>query len=191
MADQADEPTAAAIADPADEPQETAGLAPVASPARRRRFPAPAAGALALLVGATLFAGWRDVRARHDDEARAQMVAAGRAVVLALTTIDHTQIDRDVQRILDASTGAFRDDFAQRAETFKAAARKAESTSVGTVREAGLESVDGDSARVLVALTVMTSNRGAPEQQPKSWRTRVTVNRVDDDFKVAAVEFVP
>jgi len=191
MAEQADEPTAAGIADPADEPQETAGAEPVASPARRRTFSAAVAGVLALLVGATVWAGWRDARARQDDAAREQMVAAGREVVLALTTIDHTQIDRDVQRILDASTGAFRDDFAQRAETFKAAARKAESTSVGTVREAGLESAEGDSARVLVALTVMTSNRGAPEQQPKSWRTRVTVTKVDDGFKVAAVEFVP
>ena len=44
------------------------------------------------------------------------MVAAGRGV-LALTTIDHNEVDRDVQRILDASTGAFRDDFAQRAES--------------------------------------------------------------------------
>ena len=119
------------------------------------------------------------------------MVAAGRAGLLALTTIDHTQIDRDVQRILDTSTGAFRDDFAQRADSFKAAARKAQSTSVGTVREAGLEATEGDSGRVLVALTVMTSNRGASEQQPKSWRTRVTVSRVDDGFNVAAVELVP
>jgi len=190
MAEAADEPQETA-ADPADEPQETAGLEPVAAAPRRRRVSAVVAGALAVLVGAAVWAGVRDVRARHDDQARAQMVAAGREVLLALTTVDHTQIDRDVQRILDASTGAFHDDFAQRAESFKAAARKAESTSVGTVREAGLESVDGDSARVLVALTVMTSNRGAAAQQPKSWRTRVTVNRVDDGFKVAAVEFVP
>ena len=191
MAEAADEPMAAGITEPADEPQETTGLEPVASPARRRPVSAAVAGVLALLVGATVWAGWRDVQARRDDETREQMVAAGREVLLALTTVDHTQIDRDVQRILDASTGAFRDDFAQRAESFTAAARKAQSTSVGTVREAGLESADGDSARVLVALTVMTSNRGAPEQQPKSWRTRVTVDRVDDGFKVSAVEFVP
>ena len=111
--------------------------------------------------------------------------------MLALTTIDHTRIDDDVQRILDASTGAFRADFAQRAESFTAAARKAQSTSVGTVSEAGVESADGESARVLVALTVMTSNRGTPAQQPKSWRTRVTVTKVDDMFKGSSVEFVP
>jgi hypothetical protein len=36
----------------------------------------------------------------------------------------------------------------------------------------------------------MTSNRGVPEQQPKAWRTRVTVTKDDGRFKVAAVEFV-
>jgi Mce-associated membrane protein len=188
MAEVADEPTAATAG---DELRGTAGVEPVASPQGRRRILSAGAAVFALLVGVNVWAGWRDVQARQDDAAAEQMVAAGREGLLALTTIDHTQIDRDVQRILDASTGAFRDDFAQRAETFTAAARKAQSTSVGTVREAGLESSDGDSARVLVALTVMTSNRGVPEQQPKSWRTRVTVTRVDDGYKVAEVEFVP
>lgn len=175
------------MAEQADELHDAAGVQP---PSRRRRFLALGAGAVALLVGVNAWAGWRDVQARRADEVREQMVAAGRAGALALTNIDHNDVDRDVQRILDASTGAFLDDFAGRAEPFKAAARKAQSTSVGTVREAGLEAVDGDSGRVLVALTVMTSNRGEPEKQPKSWRTRVTVTKVDGSFKVAAVEFL-
>lgn len=143
-----------------------------------------------MLAGVAGWAGWRDLGARRAEDTRAAMVAAGRDGMLALTTIDHQQVDRDVQRILDASTGAFRDDFAARAEPLTQAARTTQSTSVGTVREAALESVDGDSGQVLVALTVMTSNRGAPERQPKSWRTRVTVTRTDGGFKVAAVEFV-
>ncbi len=149
------------------------------------------AGGLVVLAGVTGWAWWSHAQAVREEATRAQMVAAGRAGVLALTSIDHNDVDRDVQRILDSSTGAFRDDFAQRADSLKAAARAAQSTSVGTVREAGLESVEGDTAQVLVALTVMTSNRGAAERQPKSWRTRVTVARTDDGFKVAGVEFVP
>ena len=159
-----------------------------AGASRTRRPLAVALGVLACLTG---WAGWSDAHARRDEATRAEMVAAGRAGLLALTTIDHTQADRDVQRILDSSTGPFRDDFVGRADSLKAAARTAQSTSVGTIREAGLESVDGDTAQVLVALTVMTSNRGAPERQPKSWRTRVTVTRTGDGFKVAGVEFVP
>lgn len=119
------------------------------------------------------------------------MVQAARAGLTYLTTVDYQDVDADVQRILDSSTGEFRDDFAKNSTAFIEAARRAESTSVGTVSEAGLESASPDIGRVLVALTVMTSNRGLPEKQPRNWRTRVTVTHSDGEFKVAAVEFVP
>jgi Mce-associated membrane protein len=172
MADEGDESPAVAVARP--------------RPPRRRA----AAAGLAVLLVVSGWLGWRDIQIRRAEGVRSQVLEAARAGMVALTSIDHDRVDDGVQRILDASTGGFRDDFAQRAEPFKDAARKAQSTSVGTVSEAGVESVDGEQGRVLVALTVMTSNRGVPEQQPKAWRTRVTVTKDDGRFKVAAVEFV-
>lgn len=146
---------------------------------------------LAALVAITGWLGWRDIEVRRTEANREQMVAAGRAGLIALTTIDHQEVDAAVQRILDSSTGGFREDFETRSEEFKDAARKAQSKSVGTVTEAGWESAEGDLGRVLVALTVMTTNRGVPERQPKAWRTRVTVTKQGGEFKVAAVEFIP
>lgn len=143
------------------------------------------------LVAVVGWLGWRDFEVRRIDAERAQMVAAGRAGLLALTTIDHQHVDSDVERILDTSTAGFREDFEKKAPGFKDAARKAQSKSVGTVTGAGWESADGDAGRVLVALTVMTTNRGVAERQPKAWRTRVTVAKDDGGYKVAAVEFVP
>jgi Mce-associated membrane protein len=148
-------------------------------------------GALAVLVALTGWLGWRDLEVRRAEALRAAMVQAGRDGVVALTTIDHEQVDEDVRRILDSSTGGFRDDFARRADSFADAARKAQSKSVGTVSEAGVESVDGEQGRVLVTLIVMTSNRGTPEEQPKVWRTRVSVAKDGEEYKVAAVEFIP
>lgn len=162
--------------------------APEAAPSSRRRL---IAAALAALVALTGWLGWRDVGLRRAEEVRAEMLRAARDGLVALTTIDHQAVDADVRRILDASTGSFRAEFDQRAASFKEAARKAQSKSVGTVTEAGVESVEGDHGSVLVAMTVMTSNRGVPEQQPKAWRTRVTVVKDDGEFKVAEVEFVP
>lgn len=148
------------------------------------------AALLAALLALTGWLGWRDLQTRRAERARADMVQSARDGAIALTTIDHRRVDDDVARILEASTGGFREDFAQKAESFKQAARAAESTSVGTVTEAGVESVDGAEGRVLVALTVMASNRGQPAEQPKAWRTRITVVKDDGRFKVAAVEFV-
>jgi len=173
----------ATMADVAELPPDRRALS---SPPRRL-----IGGALAILIAITGWLGWQDIQIRRAEHLRDAMVQAGRDGVVALTTIDHEQVDEDVQRILDSSTGKFRDDFAQRADSFTAAARKAQSKSVGTVSEAGVESVDGDRGRVLVTLIVMTSNSGAPEQQPKVWRTRVTVDKDDGAYKVAAVEFIP
>lgn len=188
MADEAAQADGADQVDAATAADAVSGPSSKASP--RWRVRRGMIAALVALVAITGFFGWRDVQVRRDEQLRASMVQAGRDGVLALTSIDHERVDDDVQRILDTSTGNFRDDFAQRAESFKDAARKAASKSVGTVVESGFESFDGDLGKVLVAMVVMTSNRGAPEQQPKSWRTRVSVIRDGGAFKVAAVEFI-
>jgi Mce-associated membrane protein len=95
-----------------------------------------------------------------------------------------------VQRILDSATGQFHDDFAKRAQPIIEVVKQAKSTSVGTITDAGLESQTADSAQVLVAVAVTTSNAGAPQPDPRAWRMRVWVQRVGDQAKVSNVEFV-
>ena len=114
----------------------------------------------------------------------------GRQAALNLTTIDFEHADEDVQRVLDSSTGTFYDDFNARAQPFKEVVKQAKSKSVGTIAEAGVETETEDGADVLVAVTVRTSNAGAAEQEPRAWRMRITVQKVDDGAKVANVRFV-
>lgn len=147
--------------------------------------------ALGLLGVAAITLGFLDYQAREREDVRSEMVAAATRGAVNLTTIDYERVDDDVQRILDSSTGVFRDDFEKRADSFKDAARTAQSKSVGTVAEAAVESVDGDQGRILVALNVMTSNRGVPEQAARGWRTRIGVVKTDDGMKISQVEFVP
>jgi Mce-associated membrane protein len=54
-----------------------------------------------------------------------------------------------------------------------------------------VESVDGDKASVIVAVSVKTSNAGVPEQQPRGWRMRLNVQKVGDSAKVFDVAFAP
>ena len=115
----------------------------------------------------------------------------GRQAALNLTTISADEADTDVARVLDSATGTFHDDWAQRAPAFVEVVKKAQSRSTGTVTAAGLESETSDRARLLVAVSVKTTNAGAPEQQPRAWRMRIDVQKVGDDAKVANVEFVP
>ena len=56
--------------------------------------------------------------------------------------------------------------------------------------KAGLEAVSDDAAQALVAVSVLTSNAGTPDPQPRYWRLRVYVTQVDDQVRVSNVEFV-
>lgn len=155
---------------------------------------------LALALGtAVVFAlgglgGWLGYRGYQGHQAQKQrelFVEVARQSALNLTTISYAEADADVQRILDSATGRFYDDFQQRSKPFVEIVRQAQSKSVGTITGAGLESVDGDKARVLVAVHVTTSNVGAADQPPRAWRMRIDVQKVGDGAKVFNVEFVP
>jgi Mce-associated membrane protein len=143
------------------------------------------------LAGLTGWLGFRAYQSHQADEQHKLFLQVGRQGALNLTTIDWQQADKDVQRILDSATGTFYDDFQKRAGPFVEVVKQAQSKSVGTIAEAGLESESDDGGQVLVAVTVKTSNAGAPEQAPRAWRMRISVQKVDDGAKVSNVEFVP
>jgi Mce-associated membrane protein len=143
--------------------------------------------ALAALCG---WLGFRTYESRNAADERNLFLQVGRQAALNLTTIDFEHADEDVQRVLDSSTGTFYDDFQARAQPFKEVVKQAKSKSVGTIAEAGVESITQDGAEVLVAVTVKTSNAGAAEQEPRAWRMRITVQKADDGAKVANVRFV-
>jgi Mce-associated membrane protein len=98
--------------------------------------------------------------------------------------------DADIQRILDSATGTFYDDFSNRSKPFIDVVKKAQSKSVGTIIEAGVESQSANEAQVLVAVSVKTSNLGAAEQDLRHWRMRITVQKLGNDAKVSNVAFV-
>lgn len=148
---------------------------------------------LAIVVALATLVGWLGFHAyqSHQEQARqALFLQAARQGALNLTTIDWQRADGDVQRILDGATGQFHDDFSARSGPFVEVVRKAKSTTVGTVTEAGLESGTADTAQVLVAVMVKTSNAGTAEPNPRAWRLRVSVQKVGDQAKVSNVEFV-
>ena len=95
------------------------------------------------LAGLTGWLGFRTYESHKADEQRKLFLQVGRQGALNLTTIDWQQADADVQRILDSATGTFYDDFQKRAQPFIEVVKQAQSKSVGTIAEAGLESESG------------------------------------------------
>lgn len=192
----ADEPTAEAVdADGGTQAVEQAAQESVEEVAGRTPPVRQAVIAgLALVVALAGLCGWLGYRAHaawQADEFRALVVQVARQGAVNLTTIDFENADADVQRIIDSATGQFRDEFAARSAPFIDVVKKAQSKSVGTVTEAGLESISADEGQVLVAVSVTTSNKGARDERPRFWRMRLTVTRAGDETKVSKVDFVP
>ena len=142
---------------------------------------------LTALVGWLGFAAYQSHRVQQQREL---FIQAGRQGALNLTTIDWQHADSDVQRILDSATGTFYDEFSKRRQLFIEVVKKAQSKSVGTITEAGLESESGDEAQLMVAVSVKTASLGAAEQPPGAWRIRISVMKVGTEVKISNVRFV-
>lgn len=163
-------------------------------PAARVAGPTPIVLGLILLALLGGVAGWLGYRGHQAHEAQAQrtmLLQVARQSAVNLTTISYADTGGFVQRMLDSATGKFRDDFQQRSQPFVDVVKQAQSNSVGTVTEAALESESDDSAQVLVAVSVTTSIGAAPQGEPRHWRMRIGVAKVDDSAKVSSVVFVP
>ncbi|BBX17193.1 mammalian cell entry protein [Mycolicibacterium duvalii] len=145
---------------------------------------------LAAVSSVSIWLGYQNHESRLLDSERERYLEVARQGAVNLTTIDHQQADTDIQRILDAATGQFYDDFVQRSQPFVDVVKNSQSTSQGTVTEAGLESFSGEEAQAIVAVSVTTSVAGAPEQQARSWRMRLTVQKSGEDLKISNVGFV-
>jgi Mce-associated membrane protein len=182
---ESDEPDAAAHDDDAESSKRRISISPV------RLAVVVGVVAIFALGGVVGWLGHRTYQLREDQQQRELFLRVGRQGAVNLTTIDCQNVNSDIQRILDSATGAFYDDFLKRSQPFIDVVKKVQSKSVGTVIEAGLESVSGNEARVLVAISVKTSNLGAEDQPPRSWRMRIDVTKVDGGAKISNVLFVP
>jgi Mce-associated membrane protein len=146
--------------------------------------------AVVALAGLTCWLGFLAYKSHKAEQERDLFLQVGRQAALNLTTIDWEHADADVQRVLDSATGAFYDDFNQRAKPYAEVVKQTQAKSVGTISESGIESVTDNDAKVLVAVNVTTSNAVAAQQEPRAFRMLLTVQKAGDDAKVAHVEFV-
>ncbi len=191
----------------AEEPVAEDASADAAQPARgRRRLSgrlrrprwSTLAASLAILVTLGALAGSGYMIKKHHDAVQqrahaAEFVAAARQGVVTLTSLDFNNAKQGVQRILENSTGSFKDDFLKMADDFTKVVEQSKVVSQGTVQAAAVEldSMTKDSAVVLVASTSEVTNAAGAKQDPRNYRLIVTVARDGGQLKISKVEFVP
>lgn len=166
-----------------DGPDEPAG--------RRRTGLRIGAAVLAVaLIAAALTLAWLWRGNLLDERAREQALTAARQSALNLTSIDQEDFDGDVGRVLDGASGEFRTDFSGRVAQLQQLVEENEVTAEGRVLEAGLVRADRESATALVVVDSRIRNTAVPEGRVNSYRMRLELEKVGDDWRTSSLEFV-
>jgi Mce-associated membrane protein len=172
--------------------------APAPAPALIRRRP----GLTTMIVGVALVATCALLAAsgylvchhrqvEREQQRRAEFSATASQAVVTLMSIDASKAQDDVQRIIENSTGQFRDDLQSAATDFVKAAQDSKTVTKASVRAAAVESMTGDSAVVLVTAATTVSNSAGADQQPRTWRLSLDLVRDGGQIKMSKVDFVP
>jgi Mce-associated membrane protein len=142
------------------------------------------------LLGASGWMLWHHHTVLAERQRSAAYVAAARQGVVNLTSLDFNKAKEDVQRVLDSATGEFRDDFQRRADDFASVVKDSKAVTQGSVTASAVESMNKDSAVVLVLANERVTNSAGAKDDPRAFRFRVSVVRDGDQLKISKVEFV-
>ena len=142
------------------------------------------------LVVATVVVG---LRLRSDggrDDARDEAVAAARQQAVNLLSIDYRTAARDLQRIVDGSTGEQQRIYRAQLGSFPAVLRQTRSVSTGQVLAAGLASYNGDQAEVALAVNQTVRSTESKGEIDTSRRMVLELRREHGRWLVSKQTFV-
>jgi Mce-associated membrane protein len=153
---------------------------------------AAAAGIVVICASAGASGGllWHHRNVVHQQQRAAEYSAAARQIAVDLLSIDFTSAKDSVQRVLDNSTGKFKEDYQAGADALVRQLEQSKVVVDTSVSDVAVESMTNDSAVVLVAANTKLNSPDPAARQPKLWRLGLTLTRDGGKLKVSKVEFV-
>ncbi|HKY57365.1 MAG TPA: hypothetical protein VJL80_04945 [Aeromicrobium sp.] len=148
--------------------------------------------ALAVAIGGARVLPWKTEALRNSVENRAVAEAAEKGVD-AFLDVDYRVIDDRSARVMELSTGIFRQQYSDRATDLRIATMRARSVADGTVRAVGVHRVnDGRATAVVAAESVLSSTATTKLKPTKScpragvrcarYRFLVTLTKVGEEW---------
>jgi Mce-associated membrane protein len=191
-----DAPEAAQDLEAAEETQSVDEVAPEKKRRLRRPRLKTLAATLAIVVIAGLLSAtgmmlWKHRTADMERHRTAEFSAAARQGVVNLMSLDYNHAQESIQRVIDDATGKFKSNFEDGSPDLIKALQQAKVVTKVTINNSAVESMDKDSATVLVAATSQRIGPDAPkeDQQPRVWRVVVSLVREGDQLKMSDVAF--
>ncbi len=115
---------------------------------------------------------------------------AARQLALDFTTYNYDSWDTDAKRVLDDSTGQFKEEFAAGSNSVKTEVQTNKATSKGDVKEAAVVSNDKDSAQVLVIVNAVVTNTASKEGVERRYRIKLDLVRESSRWLTADLQVV-
>ncbi|TDW17123.1 Mce-associated membrane protein [Kribbella kalugense] len=129
-------------------------------------------------------------RQRADNSERSGAMKAARQLALDFTTYDYQTWDADSKRVLDDSTGQFKQEFQSGIDAVKTDVVTNKATSKGDVKEAAVVSNDKDSAQVLVIVNAVVTNTASADGTERRYRIKLDMVREKDHWLTADLQVV-
>ncbi|RAY15166.1 hypothetical protein DPM19_10590 [Actinomadura craniellae] len=153
-----------------------------------------AASLLAAVVALTVVAGllgtqvWRARDRAADREAALQ---AARQTAVNMGSLDYRNIQKNIDQVLTGLTGEAKNQWGTQSRTVIAAATQAQARWTVQSVKGGVVSLDGDSAEVAVAVTVLIVSKQAPNGTTVNNRWVLELTRTDGRWLVSKTGLVP
>lgn len=127
----------------------------------------------------------------EPDPDRQAVLTAATATAEALVNLDHHDAQASVDAVLATATGTFAEQYESSSADVVKLAREAHSVMTGTVKAAGISSIDADSARVVVATTGEVSNDSTGSSpRENNYRMQLDLILVDGEWLTSDLQFV-
>ena len=166
------------------------------APKMKRRLLVPLAAVVLVAViaaglGVSTYLFNRHQQAEDTTAKHTAYIQAARQGVLNILSVNFNSADADIKRILDNATGKWQEEFSPQAAPFVDVVKQAKVTTTASISGAGLEKVNpDDSAQVVIAATAKVTNSAGAQEEPRSFRVRVTIAPQGDRLKVSNMEYI-
>lgn len=149
-------------------------------------------GALAAVFIAALalsgFLGWNAWQGRQVAQAGKQAQDAAVSYAQILTSIDSNKVDENFNQVLAGATGEFKDMYSQSSMQLRQLLIDNKASAHGVVVESAVQSASKDKVVVLLFVDQSVSNTTVPDPRIDRSRIKMTMEKVDGQWRASKVE---
>ncbi|OLP00756.1 hypothetical protein BVU76_19220 [Mycolicibacterium porcinum] len=134
------------------------------------------------------FLGWKTWQAQQVAQAGKQAQDAAVSYAQILTSIDSNKVDENFNQVLAGATGEFKDMYSQSSMQLRQLLIDNKASAHGVVVESAVQSASKDKVVVLLFVDQSVSNTTVPDPRIDRSRIKMTMEKVDGQWRASKVE---